>query len=55
MKSHFSKPPRRPRRDLDAHLDTRYETNTVTYWKFDALDVKNTHILEQYDNLFLYT
>ena len=52
MTSHFSKLPRRPRRGLDAHLDTRYVINTVTYCKLDALDAINTHYIKYESNLF---
>ena len=53
MRFHFSKMPRRPRRGLDAHLDTRYVINTVTYRILDALDVKNTQYLKYESKLFL--
>ena len=53
MRSHFSKLPRRPRRGLDAHLDTRYVINTVTYRILDALDAKNIQYLKYESKLFL--
>ena len=51
--SHFSDLPRRPRRGLDAYLDTRYVINTVTYRILDALDAKNIQYLKYESKLFL--